>query len=264
MAPYDGHVYIGTILLEPNRWKRPKRPSYAVSDWLERFCASAYDGIELWEYHATLCPPDDLEKVERSPLPIAVFNTYASFDEAGTPAREAAAQAVRRLGARGVKFNLGDRWEEREVYLRHLVAWARQLPRGVRILCECHPGTIMEAPRRAAELFRRLEEHADEGLAFEAIVHPFYTELGVLKEFFRLLGPRITHAHVQMREGERFVCLDANPAFAKDRLQLLRDEGFRGSFTLEFTAGTAVPGENPEALYAAAERDLAFLREHWR
>ena len=262
--PYEGKVYIGTILLEPNRWKQPKRPSYAVSEWLERFEQSGFDGIELWEYHATLCPPEELEKLERSPLPIAVFNSYASFDEAGAPAREETARHVRRLRAGGVKFNLGSRWEERETYLRHLIAWAKELPPGVRVLCECHPGTIMEAPRQAAEVFARLDELLEPGPSFEAIVHPFYTEATVLREFIRLLGRRITHAHVQMREGDRFVCLHENPAFAKQRLQILREEGFRGSFTLEFTAGTNTAGESREALYAAAERDLAFIRENWR
>lgn len=297
---YDGKVYIGTILLEPNRWKPPRRPSYAVSEWFGRFEQSGFDGIELWEYHATLCPPEELAKLERSPLPIAVFNSYASFDDAGEPDRAQAALQVKRLRAGGVKFNLGSRWDEREMYLRHLIAWARQLPAGARVLCECHPGTIMEVPRQAAEVFGRLEELIATGtprspdgaraygtvgapktageddasrapgssetseLSFEVIVHPFYTEATVLAEFFRLLGTRITHAHVQMRDGDRFVCLDENPDLAKERLRLLRDEGFRGSFTLEFTAGTNTPGESREALYAAAERDLAFLREHWR
>lgn len=264
MAAYDGEIYIGTILLEPNRWKRPKRPSYAVSEWLERFEQSGFDGIELWEYHATLCSPEELAKVEGSRLPIAVYNSYASFDESGKASRDEAVRAVKRLGARGVKFNLGDRWGERETYLRHVTAWARELPRGVRILCECHPGTIMEEPRRAFDLFTRMETLETEGLALEVIVHPFTSEEGLLREFFRLFGPRITHAHVQMREGERFVSLDENPAFAMERLKLLRDEGFQGSFTLEFTAGTNAPDEEREALYVAALRDLAFLREHWR
>lgn len=330
-----GEVYIGSILLEPNRWTQPKRPSYLVSEWLERFERSGFDGIELWEYHATLCSPGELAAIERSPVPIKIFNSYASFDDQGGPARDEAVRQVERLRAGGVKFNLGGRWEERETYLRHLVPWARRLPPGVRILCECHPGTIMEVPGQAAEVFARLEELGATGqrdtretadppearaaqaapspagsrgpagalslvgipepdgtptrhgmhdrgasgepgevppraggdscpeLLFQVIVHPFYTEAHVLKEFFRLFGARITHAHVQMRDGDRFLCLDENPALAKERLQLLRDEGFRGSFTLEFTAGTNTPEENREALYAAAERDLAFLREHW-
>lgn len=263
MPQCDGEIYIGTILLEPNRWKRRKSPSYAVSEWFERFEESGFDGIELWEYHATLCSPEELAKLERSPLPISIFNSYAAFDDAGAPAREESLRAVERFQARGVKFNLGGRWEERETYLRHLKAWARELPKGVRILCECHPGTIMEEPQRAYDLFARLETAEMEGLAFEAIVHPFYSEEGLLKQFFRLFGSRITHAHVQMREGGRFVCLDENPAFVKERLQFLQDEGFRGSFTLEFTAGTNTPDENRDALWAAAQRDLAFLREHW-
>lgn len=47
-------VLIGTILLEPNRWKPGKLPSFRVSQWLDRFADAGFAGVELWENHAAL------------------------------------------------------------------------------------------------------------------------------------------------------------------------------------------------------------------
>ena len=41
----------------------------------------------------------------------------------------------------------------------------------------------------------------------------------------------------------------------------MRDCGFAGSWTLEFTGGTGAADENIEDLYAGALADLAFLKE---
>ena len=57
----DGKIYIGTILLEVNRWTAGKEPSYLVSEWVERFAEAGFDGMELWQFHA---PPDDELPVE--------------------------------------------------------------------------------------------------------------------------------------------------------------------------------------------------------
>ena len=44
----------------------------------------------------------------RLPLPVAIVNSYCTFDEAGADSRRRAAEWVRRFGAKGVKFNLGN------------------------------------------------------------------------------------------------------------------------------------------------------------
>ena len=44
-------VYIGTILLEANRHRPGKVPTYLVSQWSQRFVQAGFDGVELWENH---------------------------------------------------------------------------------------------------------------------------------------------------------------------------------------------------------------------
>lgn len=250
-------IYIGTILLERNRWAPGKVPTYLVSQWLERFRTAGFDGIELWENHAALCPEDERVRLEALAAPVAVFNSYAGFDTAGEVQRRLAAAMAVRLRAQAVKFNMGPDPGMRVPYVQAALEWRTLFPAHVRLLCECHPGTVMEEPQAAAEVFAQCD-------GFEAIVHPFTWDLERLAAWFRLLGPKITHAHVQLRtRDDLFLRLDRDPGYVREALAVMREGGFRGSFTLEFAEGTRSASENMEELFSAVLADLAFLRENW-
>jgi len=254
-----GKIYLGSVLLEPNRHKPGRRPTVRVSEWAARFAADGFDGIELWENHAALCPSEELERLGSLPLPVAVFNSYCGFEDAGEADRRRAAELTKRLRASGVKFNVGKDAALRDIYLKNAREWAGWFPEGVKLLCECHPGTIVETPEPAAAFFAELPSDR-----FEIIVHPF-RELDVLREWFRRFGSRIAHSHVQLREeGKKgFLRLDRNPGFVKETLKIVREEGYTGSFTLEFAEGTNAPEERIEDLYQNALRDLRVLKENW-
>jgi len=258
MSAYEGHIYIGTILLERNRWARGKEPSYLVSEWLERFAEAGFDGVELWENHAALAQPEELEALERPACPIAILNTYAPFGEEGQRARERAAALANRLSAGGAKYNLGRDEAARDSYIFSVREWAAQLPDRARVLCECHPGTTMEDPSVAADVLAELGDPK-----FQAMHHALAVAEGRLTQWMRLVGDRTTHVHVQMRDEDgAFLRLDRTPELVRRVLDVLHGEGFAGSFTLEFTEGTGAPDENPEMLFANALRDLEFLREN--
>jgi sugar phosphate isomerase/epimerase len=252
-------IYIGTILLERNRWTRDKKPTCLVSEWIPRFKEAGFDGMELWENHAALASSTELKALEESSFPVSVFNSYATFDDAGQAAREQAARLTSLLKARAVKFNLGNNVNDKDLYIESALKWKQQLPPGTRLLCECHAGTIMEDPKVAQEIFAVWEDEA-----FQAIIHPFTTDLKALREWFTCLGPRITHAHVQLRDTSGTMQrLERQPEAVKNALRLMKEEGFSGSFTLEFTEGTRAPSESMEQLFTSAVADLRFLREHW-
>ena len=81
-------LYIGTILLEVNRHGEGKTPTYQVSEWTNHFAKAGFDGMELWEYHATLAGPGEAAALQTSTFPTAIYNSYASMDEAGRNDRE--------------------------------------------------------------------------------------------------------------------------------------------------------------------------------
>lgn len=249
-------IFIGTILLEKNRWSQEKQPTYQVSEWLERFQADGFSGMELWENHAALAGADEVSRLANAAFPVAVFNSYCTFDAAGRENRERAAQLAKRLNAQAVKFNLGGQPEQQAEYVENAAAWRNILPDGIRLLCECHAGTIMQTPEKAQEIFAIWGDHQ-----FQAIVHPFTTPHDELRRWFTCLGSRITHAHVQIRDQNGAMRgLGYNQALVTETLHIMREEGFQGSFTLEFTEGTRQPDENIAGLYAAALQDLQLLR----
>jgi sugar phosphate isomerase/epimerase len=248
-------ILLGTILLEPNRWAAGRVPTYRVSEWLDRMREAGFDGLELWENHAAMAPDGEIQALCRSPLPVTVFNSYATMDDAGRERRRRAAALARRLKATGVKFNVGADPGRLEAELANVRSWAAEMP-GARLLCECHPGTALEDPETAAQA---LASCPDIG----AIVHAFSVpDLGL---WFRHLGARIAHVHVQLTDDAGRRCrLRAQSGFARERLAMVHDLGFAGTFTVEFTEGVGTPPEDQEALFRAAVDDLAFLKEDGR
>ena len=253
----DRRIYIATILLERNRWTPEMVPAYRVSEWVPRFAEAGFDGMELWENHAALADADELAALEACGFPVSIFNTYADFDDAGEGDRRRAAELAGRLGAERVKFNFGRDPARSDAYLRNLAAWAPMLPAGCRPLCECHPGTVLEEAEDAATV---LADAADLGV--EVILHALLAPEERVRRYLELFGPAVTHIHVQLtdEDGQR-TRLDADPDLVRERLRILREGGFCGSYSLEFTAGTATPDEDMETLWQNALADLAFLRE---
>ncbi len=252
-------IYLGTILLEPQRWSGDKRPSYAVSTWLERIKAAGFDGIELWENHYLKADAAERKILHAKAAPIAIFNSYAGLKIEHATQREAAACHAAELGAGAIKFNVGNDATRFDEYLINATAWADLLPESTQLWCECHPGTVLETPQDAARAFDIWDE-----ARFGVMIHPFTTEPDVLRDWLRLLGPRVQHAHVQIRdENGRPTCLDTQPEMAHAALEILRDGGFSGSFTMEFTLGTSTANDQTEYLWENALRDLKFLRENW-
>jgi sugar phosphate isomerase/epimerase len=249
------HVLLGTILLEPNRWAAGRVPTYRVSEWMDRIREAGFDGLELWENHAAMAPEAEIEALCRSSPPVRVFNSYATMHDAGQERRRRAAELVRRLKATGVKFNVGADPGRLSAELVNARSWAAEMP-DARLLCECHPGTSLENPETAAQTLTGWPEIA-------VIVHAF--SVPDLELWFRHLGPRILHMHVQLTDESGRRCrLRAQSNFARERLAMMHDLGFAGTFTVEFTEGVGTPPEDQEALFRAAADDLAFLKEHGR
>jgi sugar phosphate isomerase/epimerase len=245
-------IYLGTVLLDANRWAHERTPTYRVGEWLARIAAAGFDGLELWENHATLADSTERAALRSSQPPVAVFNSYAPLDAGGENARRAVADLVRDLQARAVKFNVGPLAATLDSDLHAAREWAALMP-GVDLLCECHPGTALEDPAVAA---RALADYPE----FGVIVHPF--SCPDLAAWFTHLGPRIRHAHVQVVDAQwRRWRLRDQPDLVRERLKILHGAGYAGSFTIEFTAGVGVAPEDREALFAAACDDLALLRE---
>lgn len=253
----NGDIYIASVLLEINRWTPDKEPSFLVSDWLERFAQAGFDGIELWDFHATKADNAEIEKLARANPPVRIFNSYAKLDDAALEDRRTSAQIAKRLGAKGMKFNFGNDPALRDESIRNVRAWLADLPADFRMLCECHPNTLAEEPEDARELFEAIDDPR-----LEAMIHPLRMREDdpsklrgeFLEKWFDILGPRVTHTHIQTRP-------ERNVQAIREAFDILEARGYRGTHSLEFTVGTRTEGETMDLLWGNALEDLRILRE---
>ncbi|WLR49096.1 TIM barrel protein [Halobacillus litoralis] len=247
--------FINTVLLEKNRWEPGRNPSLRVSDWMGRMQSDGFDGIELWENHAMKNSEEEVEALKDHPLPIEIFNSYVGFDDDQEKERAEAAAMIRRLHPKRVKFNFGNSKASLNVYIRNFNDWKDQLPEDCELLCECHPGTVMEDPSTARELLEQLES-----VGVKAITHPFHEQVN-LNDWFNYLGDKIVHAHVSLFKDHAFHSLEDEPDLIHERLQILKERRYRGTFSMEFTKGVAEASETLQEIYAHAVKDFSYLKK---
>jgi len=247
-------INLGTIVLEPNRWFGVTQDRWAttlVSEWLDRIAAAGFDGVELWEAHFRDADETERQAILDHPLTVAVYNTYVSFDEEDDTDRLAAADLITLTGAPKVKWNTGAERDEAslDAYAGRLERWAAAMP-DVELVCECHDGSAMDDPAAAARVL---------SVGSNALFHT-HDDLDLIRAKFDAYGDRITHVHVNH-------LFTGSPTLSKirdelvEKIALVRDLGFTGTWTLEFVNGTGGDHDQPESMFAQAVDDLAVLRD---
>ncbi len=265
-------VYLGSILLEPNRW--PDRdsscfpyvtrmtreagtnqgpPRTLVSEWMGRAASDGFDGVELWENHALFASAAELRALASGPLPIAVYSSYFDLEDEGKLRRELAQELVHSLGARGVKYNFGHDNSRQAESIRNLRAWAEGLDPAVRLIDECHSGGLYAGPADAAAMLAELGD-----ARFVGTVHfkKVYDDGHSFVEWVKALGPRLGHVHAPR-------VAEYGMSAVREMVKILQDHGFAGSITVEFTTGIhwGAPQPDVETLYRNAVADLQMLKE---
>ena len=253
---------LASILLEPARWRPGRPPTLRVSEWSDRVAAAGFDGWELFENHYRKASQQEQAALAASALPVRVLNTYEAFTGSEPNSHQEALTTALRLGASGIKFNVGrerSSWPEEK---KAIGAAVQRLGPATQLLCECHPGTSLETSDALRDFIA-----GPTGWPFGIIVHPFLITPEQILDWGLVAGPHLRHAHVQMRGPDgpnHFIALADDAPRARDCLAALAATGFAGSFSFEFAAPTGRADETPETLFAAARQDLDFLREHWR
>lgn len=261
-------IYFGTILIEPNRW-RSREPSFAVSDWMPRIREAGFDGIEIWENHALQADEAELQRLVEAEPSVAIYGTYDRCEDETAEQRRRITRVIHRLGAEGMKYNLGGQSARRSEYVNNAAGWAASFGPEFRMLCECHGGTVAQEASEAVRAFEDMEAvlAGRDGARprIEAILH-MCVDIDSVKQRVETLGKRLTHVHVSKIRGtnaERGERLERRPEETAARLEVLREAGFSGTFTLEFTEGV-VKRQSPddiEMLFENAVADLHFLRQ---
>jgi len=83
-----------------------------------------------------------------------------------------------------------------------------------------------------------------------------------LEGWFRSLGSSLTHFHITTADNsDSGARLRWMSEFIREQYKIIKQNGYKGSFTLEFVEGTNKPDENIEKLYQCALEDKEFLKE---
>ncbi len=265
MQSEPGHIYLGTVAIEPNRWGLAEpggHPLVRVSEWLPMIEQAGFDGLELWERHARSVPDEELEALVTSDLPIRILGCYDSWDDPDDSARAETAAWIERVGARGVKFNVGSDPDCIGDYTERLRRFEEMVPAGVRLLCECHFGTVAEDPALARAMFDTVA--GTDRLGAIVHLHPMIRDewSGPLGE----LGPRVRHVHVQLAEVPPTTGVAELSEMLRPDVEAIRAVCPETTWTIEFSHGLWGFGrddaadDHPAYILESARRDLEALR----
>jgi sugar phosphate isomerase/epimerase len=249
-------VLIGTVALDPNRWglvTGVREATIAASQWLDALEGAGFDGVELWEPHLRDADQVEADALLHHRLRTVILNGYASFLDAAE--LTGVALLVERSGAGAVKANTGGDTARLGAEADAAARWLVDLPAGTRLLLECHDGTAIADDHAAAARFLT---RAGPPERVQAIVH---THEGAdrVRARFDAYGERITHVHVNhLQDGTAPPLGDVEDL--ADRIALLRNLGFNGSWTIEFVHGVLTDNDRPDVLVEQAIADLAVLR----
>ena len=243
-------IFLGTVLLERNRWgKEDRSPTFQVSDWTRRIADDGFDGLELWENHVLLADAEERERLRAGPVPVALLNSYAGCEDEDLADRQRSAEMANYLGAEGMKYNFGKSSESLDTYIENVKDWYNMFTPGFRMLCECHRGTLTADPDLAKNVFERLGEERS-----GAIIH-FDNDEETYRRRFGCYGGCLTHIHCKLSSEDSMMTEDE----VRRHIAWLREFNFSGTYTIEFTEGVR-GGLSIEDLYRNAVRDLQFLR----
>lgn len=249
-------IYLSSVALEKNRWaKLPGRvPSFNVSDFIPKIKSDGFCGVELWQYHYTLTSDEEKSRLASSGIPF-IFNSYVSIVNRDDELYNSIGDAVKNLGATAVKYNFGSDIETLSQQLENLNRLTDCMPDGVKMLCECHPNTLMEVPEVAGEVFDKLDKNR-----FGAIIH-METASDFADRCFANYGDRICHIHCAYKNGENsFVPMDDDTENIKNYINYYLSKGFDGSLAIEFVKFE----DTAEQHYANALKDLEVLNSLYK
>ncbi len=260
-----GQIYLGTVAIEPNRWGLAEpggHPLTRVSEWLANIAEAGFDGLELWERHARSVPDEELDALLASEIPIRILSCYTSWDEPDDADRAETAAWIERVGAQGIKFNVGSDPDSIAAYTERLGRFEAEVPDGARLLCECHFGTVAEDPEVARDMFDAIADADRLG----AIVHVHPMARDEWSEPLSVLGDRVRHVHVQVAEVPQSTSAAELSEVLRPAAEAISAASPAATWTIEFSHGMWGFGrddaefDNPAYILQSAQRDLAALR----
>ncbi|HAO99469.1 MAG TPA: hypothetical protein DCQ83_05440 [Fibrobacteres bacterium] len=263
MAYNSTPLYLSSFLLEKNRWNG-KGPSMLVSEWIEPMVEAGFKGLEIWAPHLLLASRSEWEAIREkaSDTDIPVVFLYALLptdnSDKSNRFRDTMLEAMNYFDCQGLKFTFTENAASIGDKFSFAGEWARDLPRNAQLL------PVFEKSRINAEEIAAYRKVF--GSRFRCSALPFSANPKELEKIFSACGDSLVNLGLRPLSEAGYGALRDFEEECDRLVSAAHKHGFKGSWSLETTAGTGAPGEDAEMLFYEAEDDLNFfvstLRKH--
>lgn len=273
-------ILLNTIMLEPNRWTGDRTLTCPLVDLLRPVAAAGFRELEIWQYHISRLHEEELNALRAGLDELGMHSValggYPLFDVTGAEWEVMEAELSRLVdygAALGVDLfkifpgRLGsEKLDEaqREQSVNRLRRLAEQLAKRDMVLTlETHGNTLCDTLDSTLRLLDELSPCGDSvGICFQP--YPEHDTDQAIATFDALqVEGRVRHLHLQNKRGGETTLLEDGDWTDYHRfLPHVRESGFRGPLSLEFTAGiTPAEGGSFDVLKvvdnATLDRDFA-------
>lgn len=248
-------IYLSTMLLEKNR-SNGKGPSLLVSDWMEPASEAGFGGLEIWMNHLLFSSRSEWELIkergQEADLATAMISSPLPVDasDKSQRLRDSILEACDYFRPEGLKLLPG----RGEAALDFLKTWSQDVPREIALYCDCREG---EGGAAGLDAVRKTLS----GARFRAVIHPFLIPAKEFEEALQAHGDFIANLGVQCRQGKDWALLQEARDMVLPAIAAARKRAYKGTWSLEFTKGAGLPGEDIDDLFDNGETDLNFLAE---
>jgi hypothetical protein len=265
MAISGSAVYLSTMLLEKNRWNG-KGPSLLVSDWMEPIGEAGFAGLDIWMNHLRFSSRSEWELIKDmaadSDLALALISATVPTDNSDKSQRlrESILEACDYFRPDGLKLSLAEDARLRGPVavpvesLEFIRTWGQDVPREIGLLFDAGEGP---SSLDALALARKTLS----GDRYKAVLHPFLLPPRRFEAALEASGDFIANLGVQAKKDGEWILIEDEPDAHFQVLAAARTHGFKGTWSLEYTKGIGLPGEDIDDLFDNAEKDLNFMIE---
>jgi sugar phosphate isomerase/epimerase len=277
-------ILLNTIMVEPNRWSDDKTPHRPLCELLPALGEAGFSALEIWQYHASSLDARGISRLAgdlRAHAQEAVgLGAYPFLHLEGPEGDEATTRLGRlvayaaNLGVTTFKIFPGRvpssqaddaTWARSILQLRGL---AQQLAaRGMTLTLETHGNTLCDTAESTARVLADIGDLDNIGICFQPYTDQ-NTDAAIA--FYEMLTPHVRHVHLQNRSSTTggACCLleDGDWLDYKRLLPAIKNSGFDGPLSLEFTAAMPTPQNADIPLQKVLEnaaKDRDFVREIW-
>ena len=273
-------LLLNTVMLEVNRWTQDHQLTAPLIDLLPGIKRAGFNALEVWQYHLSRLDRTELgaliRRLDELEMRTDIVGIYPLLHQTGPEGDDAARLAERimdytaLLGAKVAKVFAGrvpsEQADEacRARSVERLRTLAKQAARyDMEMTAETHGNTLADTTESTLQLLDELSDVPNFGICYQPYT---FKDTGAALAEYDAVAYAVRHVHLQNRDDIGNCRLPDGWLDYRKLLTHIKQAGFTGPLSLEFTAGLFPPEGEPfdvQIILDNAERDRSFVEEVW-